>query len=271
MGFFSWLFKRTKRKIKIGLALGSGGAKGFAHLGALKAFEDNGIEIDLVAGTSIGSIVGAFYCSGYSATDILEMLLRVDSSQIKNFTMIGMDTSGLYSVIDREIGSLNIEELKKPFRAIATDLDSGEEKVFDKGSVAKALCASSSMPPFFKPVVIGDKRYVDGGYTNSVPADVVRNLGADYVIGIDLKTETKPSVLKKFIPTYKSNVKEPWAKGYEYSDVMLHPDLNGYSSVSFLHGSEMYDIGYSHAVKFIPKIKADIEKLKSGKYKKPAK
>ncbi len=271
MGFFSWLFKQKKTKIKIGLALGSGGAKGFAHLGALKAFEDNGIEIDCVAGTSIGSIIGAFYCNGYSATDILEMLSRVRFNEIKNLTMIGMDTFGLFSVIDREIGSLNIDELKKPFRAVATELESGKEKVFDSGSVAKALCASSSMPPFFKPVVIDGNRYVDGAYTNSVPADVVKSLGADYVIGIDLKTESKPSLLKKIIPTYKSEIKEPWSKGYEYSDVMLHPDLNEFTSVSFAQGSSIYDIGYSAAIKAIPKIKNDLGKLNSGKGKKKTK
>ena len=85
MSFFSWLFRRNKpKKIKIGLALGSGGAKGFAHIGALKAFEENGIEFDVVAGASIGSIVGAFYSAGYSATDIIEMLKRVDFGEIKN-------------------------------------------------------------------------------------------------------------------------------------------------------------------------------------------
>ncbi len=271
MGFFSWLFKRNKPKLKIGLALGSGGAKGFAHLGALKAFEDNGIEFDMVAGTSIGSIVGAFYCNGYSSTDIFEMLKRVNFNEIKNLTMIGMDTLGLFSVVDREIGSLNVEELKKPFRAVATELDSGREKVFDSGRVAQVVCASSSMPPFFKPVVIDGKRYVDGAYTNSVPADVVKGLGADYVIGIDLKTESKPSLLKRIIPTYKSEVKEPWAKGYEFSDVVLHPDLNEFTSLSFMQGSAIYDIGYATAVKAIPKIKNDLENFFGGKVKKKGK
>jgi NTE family protein len=99
MNFFKWLFslrpKKKEKKITLGLALGSGGAKGFAELGALKAFEENGIEFNVVAGTSIGSIVGAFYANGYSSTDIYEMLERVDFSEIKNLFMIKMDTSGL--------------------------------------------------------------------------------------------------------------------------------------------------------------------------------
>ena len=158
MWFFSWLFRRSKPKqIKIGLALGSGGAKGFAHLGALKAFEEFNIKFDVISGTSIGSIIGAFYAEGYSSTDIWEMLKRVDFGEITNLFMLQMDSSGLFNVIDREIGSLNIEELKKPFMCVATELETGEEHVFRTGSVAQALCASSCIPPFFKPVVVGKK------------------------------------------------------------------------------------------------------------------
>lgn len=269
MGFFNWLFKKSKtKKIKIGLALGSGGAKGFAHLGVLKAFEENGIEFDMIAGASIGSVVGAFYSAGYSSTDITELLNRIDFGEIKNLFMIRMDTFGLFNVINREIGYLNIEELPKPFKAVATLLESGEEHVFDKGSVAQALCASSSIPPFFKPVLIDGVRYVDGAFTNSVPADLVRQMGADYVIGVDLSTrDAKPSLLSKLFPTFKSKVEQPWAKGYQFSDTILHPDLSDFSAISFTQGKQMYDIGYHHALSFIPKIKQDIETLKFKKLK----
>ena len=270
MGLFSFLFSRKKeRKLKIGIALGSGGAKGFAHIGALKAFEENGIEFDVVAGTSIGSVVGAFYSAGYSATDIIELLSRIDFGEIKNVFMMRMDTFGMFKVVDREIGSLNIEELKKPFMAVATHLESGYEHVFKSGSVASALCASSSIPPFFKPVVIDNERYVDGAYTNALPADLVKEMGADYVVGIDLSTtDSKSGLLAKLFPSYKSKVENPYEKGYANSDVILHPDLNEFNSVAFWHGAKMYDIGYQHALSFIPKIKEDIEALKKKKPKK---
>lgn len=265
MGFFNWI-KRRKKQLKIGLALGSGGAKGFAHLGVLKAFEDNDIKIDMIAGTSIGSIIGAFYSNDYSVTDISELLKTISFGEIKNINMI-TDMQGLNDVIDRSIGHLDIEELKKPFRAIATEVETGKEKVFDSGNVADALCASCSIPPFFKAFLIDGKRYVDGAFVNSVPADVVRTLGADYVIGVDLRTEKseKPSLLSRIFPTYKSDVKEPWKKGYDFSDVVIHPDLNEYSSTSFFSGSKMYDIGYQTALEFIPKIKGDIDKLQNRK------
>lgn len=270
MKFFDWLFKRKKpERRKIGLALGSGGAKGFAEIGALKAFEENGIEFDIVAGTSIGSVIGAFYADGYSATDISELVKSIDLDEVKNFFMINMDTAGMFKVIDRTIGSKDIEELKKPFMAVATEVESGKEYVFDKGNVATALCASSSYPPFFKPVVIGNERYVDGAFSNSVPCDLVRKAGAEYVVGIDLSThENKQGFLSRIIPTYKGGEKEPWKKGYDNCDVMLHPDLKGYKPIAFWEANAMYEIGYECAIRHIPQIKKDLSELNSKKRKK---
>ena len=270
MNFFKWLFSVNKKpkKLKLGLALGSGGAKGFAELGAIKAMEENGIEFSIYAGTSIGSIIGAFLADGYSSTDILELLKKVDFSEITNLFMIKMDTYGLFSVIDRSIGSMNIEDLKKPFMAVATNLSTGEEHDFKEGSVAKALCASSCFPPFFKPVVIDGERYIDGAFTNSIPADLVRKMGADFVVGIDLADhEAKPSVLFKIFPTYKSKVEKPWQKGYDNSDVMLHPNLKGFDSVSFGSAEQMFEIGYKTAIEQMPNLLKKIKETKRLKNK----
>lgn len=269
MRFFNWLFRRSPKKIKLGLALGSGGAKGFAELGALRAFEENGLEFDVIAGTSIGSIIGAFYADGYTSNDIYELLKTVDFSEIKSTFMIKMDTAGLHGVLDETIGKKNIEELKKPFMTVATDLDKDEEYVFDKGSVALALSASSCYPPFFKPVIYDDRRLIDGAFTNSIPADLVKKMGADIIVGVDLSTHQPSSggLLNKLFPTFVSKVTEPWAKGYEYSDVMVHPDLSAYKSISFGAGNEMYDIGYNAAILAIPEIKRIISNFnkKRGK------
>jgi NTE family protein len=269
MGFFDFFkFRKKPKEIKIGLALGSGGAKGFAELGAIKALEENGIKFDYISGASIGSIIGAFLANEYSATDIVELLTRVDFSEIKNLFMIKMSTAGMFNVIDRTIGNMNIEELKKPFRCTATNMETGDEFVFSKGSVALALCASASYPPFFKPVVINGERFIDGAFTNSVPADLVKELGADYVIGIDLSNhQSKPSLLSRIFPTFKSKIEEPWQKGYENSNVMLKPDLSNYSAVSFSDWHKMFDIGYEEALKHIPKILKDIDQLKNQKKK----
>ncbi len=270
--FFKWLFRiKEPKKIKLGLALGSGGAKGFSELGALKAFEESNIEFDIVAGTSIGSIIGAFYANGYTSTDMQELIKKIDFSDIKTLFMFNMDTSKIFNVIDRNIGSLNIEELKKPFCAIATEIESGDEQVFKEGNTARALCASSSYPPFFKPVIIDGKRYIDGAFSNSVPADKVKEMGADYIVSIDLSNHEpkSKSFLSKLFPTYEGKVKEPWAKGYQYSNIVIHPNLNDFAPIDIKYSEQMFEIGYNATKEVIPKILSDIELLKTnGKSKK---
>ena len=180
--------------------------------------------------------------------------------------MIGMDTAGLQSVIDKSIGGKNIEELKKPFVAVANEIESGVSRAFTQGNTAIALCASASIPPFFKPVVVGDERFVDGAFSDSIPADYVKNLGASYVVGIDLSTPNgKPSILNKLFPTYEKKVEDPKKAGYDNADVMLHPDLTGYNPTSFKKAHEMYEIGYQTAISVVYKIKNDIEKIKKNK------
>lgn len=269
MSFLGLFKKKEKPTFKTGLALGSGGAKGFAELGALYCFEKYGIEFDMVAGTSIGSIIGAFYAAGYSATDIFELIKNIDPSEVKNLFMVKMDTLKLFNVIDKTIGNLNIEELKKPFRTVATVLDNGEKFVFKKGSVARALCASSSYPPFFKPVIVNGARLIDGAFCDSVPADLVKETGADFIVGIDLSTHQKTGgIISMFLPEFKGGAEEPWKDGYDNSDVMLHPDLSEYRSVSFSNGAEMFDIGYECCEKAIPEIKEKMAAARLQKGKK---
>jgi NTE family protein len=118
----------------------------------------------------------------------------------------------------------------------------------------------------FKPVEIDGVKYIDGAFTNSVPADAVRKLGADYVIGIDLSThEQKNSVVNKVFPSYKSDTKEPWAKGYKYSDIMIKPNLSGYTAYSVSSGADMYDLGYNSAMEVMSKIISEIKAISRNK------
>lgn len=270
MGLIKWLLAfRKPKKIKLGLALGSGGAKGFAELGALKAFEEHGIEFSFIGGTSIGSIVGAFYADGYSATDITQMLKGINLFEVMGGIPFGMDGLGFKKVVEREIGEKQIQELKKPFICVATRASDGAEMLFNSGNVAERLCASSSFPPFFKSVIIDGESYIDGAFSNSIPADHVKALGADYVVGIDLsERESKGGLMSKLMPSYKLGAKEPWEKGYANCNVMIRPDLSGYKATSFSKAEEMFDIGYNHANSVIPQI---LEDIKNFKYKKKRK
>lgn len=259
MGLFSFLFKKKKKVL--GLALGSGGAKGMVHIGALKAFEENGIQFDVIAGTSIGSVVGAFYSAGYTSSEILHLLEKIDFKEILNKFMVKMDTTGLEMVLNKNIGHLNIEELSKPFACVATDADTGEEVDMTEGSVAKALCASSAYPPFFRPVEHLGRNLVDGAFTNSIPADLVKKMKADFIVGIDLsavKVEEKTSILSELFSSNKLGVENPSAKGYENSNIMLMPDLSAYKPTSIKSLDEMYEIGYQTALAKIPEIKKAI-------------
>ena len=245
------LFKKKKKKVKIGLALGSGGAKGFAHLGAIKALEENGVSFDFIAGTSIGSIVGAFLAQGYTSDEITNLLSTVNARDVASAVMIKMDTVKLEDVIGKNIGDLDFSELKLPFTAVACDFKTLEEVDISSGSIAKALGASSAYPPFFKPVFVDGKYLIDGAFANSVPCDIVKKQGADYVIGIDLGFYSK-----------KKN--DASKKGYENCNIMLQPYLEEVNSTSFSMARYIYDKGYEIATENMAKIKSDIERLSYG-------
>ena len=176
--------------MKIGIALGGGGAKGVAHIGVLRVLEVARVKIDMVAGTSAGAIVGALYAAGKSLDEIEFVIRRLTLRQLLTRDRMGMglfSTNGIRRVIEREIGAAaRIEDLPRAFAAVAVDMESGEEITLDKGSVADAVCASAAFPGLFSPVQVGERLYFDGGVMNPVPFDVLRRRGADLVLAVDL-------------------------------------------------------------------------------------
>jgi len=176
--------------MKIGIALGGGGAKGIAHIGVLRVLESAQIQIDLIAGTSAGAIVGALYASGKSADEIECVIRHLSLQQLLTRDRTGMglfSTAGIRRVIEVEIGkATRIEDLPRAFAAVAVEMDTGEEVVFDRGSVADAVSASAAFPGLFAPASIGGRLYLDGGVLNPVPFDVARRRGADRVLAVDL-------------------------------------------------------------------------------------
>jgi len=185
---------------KIGLALGGGAARGFAHIGVIKALEAQGISPDIIVGTSAGAVVGALYAAGYNGFQIQELSMNMDEDQL-------IDGSGIYrciaetvitdkrgcirgqalqDFINRNVKGRPIESLNKTFAAVATKLSTGEMMVFQTGNTGMAVRASSSVPVFFQPVTINAQDYVDGGLVSPVPVSVARTLGADFVIAVDI-------------------------------------------------------------------------------------
>lgn len=180
------------KPIRIGLALGGGAARGFAHIGVIKTLEAQGIPIDLIVGTSAGSVVGSLYASGLSGFELQQVALRMDESVFADWTLgnRGMFRGeALQQWVNQQIGARAIEQLPRRLGITATDLNSGELVVFQRGNVGMAVRASSAVPGVFTPVNIQGREYVDGGLSAPVPVQTARRLGADVVIAVDISAE----------------------------------------------------------------------------------
>ncbi len=272
MGLFAALkafFQRRKRPVVLGLALGSGGAKGMAHLGALKAFSEAGLRFSVVTGTSIGSIVGALYAKGYSWADMTGIVDSINrrefSKNLRPFADMAPFEAFLEGYVDGEISALPL-----PFAACATDAATNECVVLREGRTARALTASSAIPPFFRGVEWEGRKLYDGAFSDAIPADVCRELGAQVVVGVDLSAFAKAeedkgriarlvgSAIGAFTPV--KTLADAKTRGYEAADVMLRPNLYDFKATDLSRAAmdAMFEIGYREARDHLPDIEAAI-------------
>jgi len=183
--------KTTNFNQSVGLALGGGSARGWSHIGVIRALAEAGIKIDYVAGTSIGAVIGSVFAAG-TIKDLEEVAVRLDWKQIAHLFDVVLPKSGLIDgrkvagFIQDNLRKTNIEELSIPFCAVSTDLNTGEEVVIREGDIIEAVRPSISIPGIFTPVRNNGRILVDGGLVNPVPVSVVREMGADFVIAVDL-------------------------------------------------------------------------------------
>lgn len=182
------------REPVIALALGGGGAKGFAHIGAIKVLESHGIKPKIVTGTSAGSFVGSLYASGKTPFQLQELALQLEESDIRDLTFSkqGFITGQkLQDYVNKNVGNRPIQQFPIRFAAIATQLDNGQKVAFNRGNAGQAVRASCSIPNVFVPATIAGKRYVDGGLVSPIPVQTARDMGADIVIAIDISARPK--------------------------------------------------------------------------------
>jgi NTE family protein len=225
---------------KIALALGGGAARGFAHIGVIKALEAHGIVPDMVVGTSAGSLVGALYASGYGGFDLQRAALQLDDTVIADWSLPDrgfIKGEALQNFVNQAVQGRPLEKLNKPFAVLATDLQSGEPIVFRTGNTGMAVRASSSVPGVFQPVTISGHEYVDGGLVSPVPVRAARAMGADVVIAVYISNnprfgKTKDSVdvmLQSFAIMGQS------IAGLELpeADVVIRPDTARIRSTGF--------------------------------------
>lgn len=253
------IFKKKKRKI--GLCLGGGGTRGFAHLGALKAFQEYGIKFDEVAGTSVGSIVGAMYCAGMTFDEIYTLSKGLVPKDIRKskFGFMPSATDGLQEFIKNSVKFEKLEDLPTKLWVVAVDLNSGKEYDFEHGALVPIVAGSCAVPAIFQPVEYKDYRLIDGGVMNNIPANLLKESGCDVVITIDVNstrgggtksTKTIDCLMASFGIMMKNNSKA----GYTFSDIVIQPDIKKFKSTKVDGADEMIEEGYEEAIRLMPQI-----------------
>ncbi|MBD1379907.1 patatin-like phospholipase family protein [Metabacillus arenae] len=256
---------------KVGLALGSGGARGFAHLGVLKVLEDENIPVHMIAGSSMGALVGSFYASGQSVESLYQIAKAFKRKFYLDFTVPKMGfISGnrAKEVIRLFTHGKTIEQLELPLAVIATDLYDGKKVVFQKGPLAEAVRASISIPGIFVPEKINGRLLVDGGVVDRVPVSVVKEMGADIVIAVDVSRVKQMEEITSIFDVIMQSIdimQDELVHHREIaSDVMIRPYLEKYSSRAFTNIEEIIELGEKEAKLHIDKIKQLISNWKEN-------
>jgi NTE family protein len=223
------------KPLRIGLALGGGAARGFAHVGVIKALEARGLHVDLVCGTSAGSVVGALYASGMSGIAINKLALTMDQASISDWatpfrTRGFLQGVALQNYINTTLENRPIEKMTRPLGVVATDLRSGQPILFQRGNTGIAVRASCSVPSIFEPVTIGGHEYVDGGLVSPVPASFARKMGADFVIAVDISAHPETALTQSSFDVLLQTftIMGQTIKTYElekYADFVIRPNL----------------------------------------------
>ncbi len=254
--------KKSNAGNTVALCLGGGGARGFAHIGAIKAFEEAGVSFNTVVGTSVGSLVGALYCAGIDAETMIRYADTVQMRDVYNGIVITPnDPAKIGKLVSNLIGTKDIVNLGKKFVAVAVDLVTAKQTVLTEGNVANAVSASCAVPILYKPVIMGGKHLCDGGLMNNIPADVCRMVGATHVVTVDVNSSrgsgTSGTGLFDVIKaTLSITMANSSVEGLRLSDVIIAPDTSKFSSMSKSGYKEMIELGYKAAKEKISEIKA---------------
>ena len=246
---------------RVGLALGGGSVRGLAHLGVLTVLERERIPIDVVAGTSVGSLIGAAYCAGVGVSQLIELAEHFKWRSIASLTW---PTRGLFSFAKLEqwlvalLGDLDFSDLAVPLAVVATDLDDGHPVILKSERLAPAVRASCTVPGLVRPVRMNGKRLVDGGISDNLPVSAVRAMGADYVIAVDMcRPTTRPHWGPLGVATHALEILVRHSGGgLMAADCLISPDLTGISYFRFTRRQELIARGATAAEETMPAIRA---------------
>jgi len=228
---FASIKKQEKRPV-IALVLGSGGARGYAHIGVIEVLEQQGIRPDFIVGTSAGSIVGSIYASGKSAAELRDIALKLKANDVRdvNVSLKGFfDGKKVEDYVNDQVHNIPLQKLKIPMYVVATELKDGAKTVFNYGNTGQAVRASTSIPSMFVPTKIHNTEYVDGGLVSPVPVEVARELGADVVIAVDILAQPIHTETTNVWGLFNQNINIMQGRLAEEelkdADVVIQPDL----------------------------------------------
>ncbi|KAB8196998.1 patatin-like phospholipase family protein [Lysobacter maris] len=252
-------------ELKVGLALGGGAAKGFAHIGVIKMLEANGIRVDTVAGTSAGSVVGALYASGMDPFEMQRKAVALDESSIRDVRLFSgglVQGQALQDYVNGQVDATPIDRLARPFAAVSTQLETGKRTVFVRGNTGQAVRASSSIPGVFEPVTIAGKHYVDGGVVSPVPVDAARELGADFVIAVDISNKARGTAPSDMLGIVNQSIaimgQRAGAEELARADVVIRPEVGDIGPADFEQRSAAILAGERAALAALPAIRAKL-------------
>jgi len=256
-----------KGEPKIALVLGGGSAKGFAHIGVLRVLEQEKIPIHMIVGTSVGSLIGGIYASKPDSFQLEWIAFKIDKNDILDLSIVysklgPAQGTKLEAFVDQTVAVKKIEDTKIPFFPIATDLNTGETIILEKGSISKAIRASSAIPGIFVPVTFGNRLLVDGGVTNSTPCDIARSKGADIVIAVNLLKNIKEYNINSLVDIIGQSVNIMMHQSnkakLKFADVVIEPDTKGVSIFDFSQKKMLMEEGIKAARAAIPQIREAI-------------
>ncbi len=261
---------------RIALVLSGGAARGFAHVGVIRVLEQERIPVDLVVGTSVGSLIGALYAGHRNAFELEWAAFELKQEDLFDFgilnPVLGMGLAKgerLEAFVKGKVKQHNIEDLPLRFAAVATDLNWGTRVVLEKGSVARAVRASSAIPGVFEPVSHDGKLLVDGGVVDNIPIDVARAKGADLVVAVDISEDVGNVNIKNIVDVLLQSTNIMFAVNVAHrragADVLVAPKVGGIGMLDFTQRKQAMDAGIVAAREAIPKLRAAIDAWKAKK------
>ncbi len=263
-----------KRPVRLGLALGGGAARGFAHVGVIQVLEEAGLQPSLVTGTSAGSLVAALYASGKSSGELTRLAESMQEAEITDW-MIPILNRGalrgeaLAKYVNTQVGGKTLEQMKIPLGIVATDLRTGEPITFRRGNTGSAVRASSAVPAVFQPVRIGEHEYVDGGLVSPVPVRQARDMGANFVIAVDISSDPEGNpagdTFQILMQTFTIMGKSINTLALKDADFVVRPALTGVKSADFGARRKSIDAGRAAMLAQLPRLKERLAAFESGR------